>query len=111
MMMWASNRSAATASDDTDTGGLGGGISRGSQSDSSSSYLRLIICCFLPSGCPHAEFYPNRTENVEVKRIDCRVASVGWSGQSKNRGIHFIPSSNSATRNAPLPHRPNLSAM
>ena len=88
-MMWAFNPSAATASDATNTSGLGSGFSSGSQSNSSRSYLKLIICCFLPNSCPHTKFYPNRTKNVEVKKIGYQLASVGWSGQSKNSCIHF----------------------
>ena len=88
-MMWAFNPSAATASDATNTSGLGSGFSSGSQSNSSRSYPKLIVCCFLPKSCPHTKFHPNRTINVEVKKIGHQLALVDWSGQSKNSCIHF----------------------
>ena len=88
-MMRAFNPSAGTASDATNTSGLGSGFSSGSQLNSSRSYLKLIICRFLPNSCPHTKFHPNWTKNVEVKKIGYRLASVGWSGQSKNSCIHF----------------------
>ena len=87
--MWAFNPSAATASDATNTSGLGSGFSSGSQSNSSRSYLKLIICCFLPNSCPHTKFYPNRTKNIEFKKIGYQSALVGWSSQSKNTSIHL----------------------
>ena len=89
MMMWAFNPSAATASDATNTSGLGSGFSSGSQSNSSRSYLKLIICSFLPNSCPHTKFHPNWTKNIEVKMISYWLASVGWSGRSKNSCILF----------------------
>ena len=73
--------SAATASDATTTSGLGSGLSSGSQSKNSRTYLKLIVCCFLPNSCPHTKFHPNWTKNIEVKMISYRLASVGWSGQ------------------------------
>ena len=83
-MMWAFNPSAATASDATNTSGLGSGFNSGSR-----SYLKLIICCFLPNSCPHTKFHPNWTKNIEVKKIGYRSALVGWSVQSKNSCIYF----------------------
>ena len=79
MMMWALEPSAATAFDTTTT----------SQSKSSCSYLQLILWCFSPNSCPHTKFHPNRTKNIEVKKIGFWSALVGWSGRSKNSCIHF----------------------
>ena len=89
MTMRAFALSARTVSDATTTSGLGSGFSSSSPSNSSRSYLKLIICCFLLNSYPHTKFHPNRTKNVEVKKIGYRLASVGWSGQSKNNCIHF----------------------
>jgi len=75
MMMRAFPPSAATAS------GFGSGLGSGSQSKNRRSYLKLILCCFLPNSCPHTKFHPNWTKNIEVKMISYRLASVGWSGQ------------------------------
>ncbi len=60
MMMRAFAPSAATASDATTTSGLGSGLSSGSQLKN--SYLKLILCCFLPNS-PDTKFYSNRTKN------------------------------------------------
>ena len=81
MMMMAFAPSAATASDATTISGLGSGLSSGSQLKNSRSYLKLILCCFLPNSCPHTKFHPNWTKNIEVEMISYRLASVGWSGQ------------------------------
>ena len=81
MMMRAFDPSAATASEATTTSGLGSGLSSGSQLKNSRSYLKLILCCFLPNSCPHTKFHPNWTKNIEVKMISYRLALVGWSGQ------------------------------
>ncbi len=88
-MMRASAPSAATASDATTTSGLGSGLSSGSQSKNSRSYLELILCCFSPNSCSHTKFHPNRTKNIEVKKIGYWSALFGWSGQSENSCIHF----------------------
>ena len=56
--------SAATASDATTTSGLGSGLSSGSQSKNSRSYLKLILCCFLPNSSPFTKFNPNGTKNM-----------------------------------------------
>ena len=69
MMMRAFPPSAATASDATTTSGFGSGLGSGSQSKNRRSYLKLILCCFLPNSCPHNKFHPNRTKNIEVKRF------------------------------------------
>ena len=74
--------SAVTASDTTTTSGLGSGLD-------SPSYFKLVLSCFSPNSCPHAKFYPNQTKNVELKKIGYQLASVGWSGQSKNSRIHL----------------------
>ncbi len=34
---------------------------------------------FLLDSCPHTKFYPNRTKNIEVKKICYRLVLVGWS--------------------------------
>ncbi len=62
MMMGAFAPSAATTSDATTTSGLGSGLGIGSQTKNSLSYLKLIICCFLPDSRPHTKFHPNRTK-------------------------------------------------
>ena len=81
-MMRAFAPSAATASDTTTTtSGLGSGLSSGSQLENSRSYLKRILCCFLPNSCPHTKFHPNWTKNIEIKMISYRLALVGWSGQ------------------------------
>ena len=83
-MMSAFALSAATASDAaTTTRGLGSGLDSGSWWKNCHSYLKLIPCCFLPNSCPHTKFHPNRTKNIEVKKIGYQLALVGWSGQSK----------------------------
>ena len=84
MMMRAFPPSAATASDATTTSGFGSGLGSGSQSENRRSYLKLILCCFLPNSCPHTKFHPNWTKNIEVKMISYWLALVGWSGQQKN---------------------------
>ena len=76
MMMRAFAPSAATDSDATNTSGLGSGSGSGSQSKNSRSYLKLILCCFLPNSCPNTKFYPNWTKNIEVKKIGYRLALV-----------------------------------
>ena len=73
----------------TTTSGFGSGLGRGSQSKNGCSYLKLILCCFLPNSCPHTKFHPNWTKNKEVKMLSYWLASVSWSGQSKNSSIHF----------------------
>jgi len=81
MMMRAFAPSAANASDATTTSDLGSGLSSGSQSRNSRSYLKLIVCCFLSNSCPHTKFNPNRTKNIEVKKIGYRSALVGSVSQ------------------------------
>ena len=81
MMMTATTTSAATASAATTTSGLGSILGR--------SHFKLILCCFLPNSCPHNKFHPNRTKNLEVKKICYWSALVGRSGQSKNSRSHF----------------------
>ena len=68
MMMRAFAPSAATASDATTTSGLGGGLGSRRQTKNRLSYLKIILCYFLPYICPHIKFHPNRTKNVEVKK-------------------------------------------
>ena len=68
-MMRAFSPSAATVFDATTTSGFGSGLSSGSQSKNSRSYLKLILYCFLPNSCPHTKFHPNWTKNIEVKMI------------------------------------------
>ena len=80
-MMRAFASSAANASDATTTSDLGSGLSSGGKSKNSFSYLKLILCCFLPNSCPHTKFHPNWTKNIEIKMISYRLALVGWSGQ------------------------------
>ncbi len=46
-------------------------------------------CCFFPNCCPHTKFHPNRTKNIEVKKIGYWSALVGWSGLAINSCIHF----------------------
>ena len=89
MMMRAFAPSAATDSDATTTSGFGSGLGSGNQSKNRHSYLKLILCCALPNSCPHTKFHPNWTKNIEVKMISYRLASVGWSGRSKNSCILF----------------------
>ena len=89
MMMRAFSPSAATASDATTTSGFGSGLGRGSQSKNSRSHLKLILCWVLPNSCPHTKFHSNWTKNIEVEMISYRLASVGWSGRSKNSCIRF----------------------
>ena len=72
MMMGAFPPSAATASDATTTSGFGSSLGSGSQSKHSRSYLKLILCCFLPNSCPHTKFHPNWTKNIEVKKISVK---------------------------------------
>ena len=67
--------SAATASDAT----ASGATTSGSQSKNSRSYLKLILCCFLPNSCPYTKFHPNRAKNIEVEMISYQSALVGWS--------------------------------
>ena len=81
MMMRAFAPSATNASDATTTSDLGSGLSSGSQSKNIRSYLKLILCYFLPNRCPHTKFHPNWTKNIEVEMISYPLASVGWSGQ------------------------------
>ena len=81
--------SAATASDATTTSGFGSGLASVGQSRNSLRNLELILCCFLPNSCPHTKFHPNRTKNIEVKKIGHWLMLVGWSGQSKNSCIHL----------------------
>ena len=81
MMMRAFPPSAATAFDAITTSGFGSGLGSGSQSKNSRSYLKLNLCCILPSSCPYTKFLPHRTKNIEVKMISYRLALVGWSGQ------------------------------
>ena len=64
-MMRAFALSAATASDATTTNGLGSG----SQSKNSRSYLKLILCCFLPNSCQHTEFHPIQTKDIDDDEI------------------------------------------
>ena len=71
LMMRAFPPSAATASDATTNSGFGSGLGSGSQSNHSRGYLKLILCCFLPDGCPHTKFHPNQTKSIEV--------GFGWS--------------------------------
>ena len=87
--MRAFGPSAATASDAATTSGLGSSLSSGSQAKNSLSYLKLILCCFLPDSCPYIKFHPDRTKNIEVQMISYRSALVGWSDQPKNSCIHF----------------------
>ena len=89
LMMMMKAFAPSAASDATTTSGLGSGLSSGSQSKESRSYLKLIVCCFSPNSCPHTKLYPNRTKSIEVKKIGYRLALVGWSGHSKNSSIHF----------------------
>jgi len=49
----------------------------------------MFFFFFLPNSCPHTKFHPNRTKNIEVKKIGQRLALVGWSGKSKNSCMHF----------------------
>ena len=88
-MMRAFVPSAATASDATTTSGLGSGLSSGSQSNNSCSYLKLIQCCFLLNRCPHTKLHPNWTKKIEFNKVGNRLALVGWSGRSKYSCIHF----------------------
>ena len=81
--------SPATASDATTTSGLGSGLGSGSYQKISRSYIKLILCCFLPNSCPNTEFHPNRIKNIEVQKIYYRLTLVGKSGQSKNSCIYF----------------------
>ena len=89
LMMRAFAPSATTASDPTTSSGFGSGLSSGSQSKNSHSYLKLILCRFLPNSCPHTKFHPSRTKNIKVKNICYWLALVSWSGQSKNSCIDF----------------------
>ena len=66
-----------------------GATTSGSPSKNSRCYLKLILCCILPSSCPCTKFHPNGTKTIEVKMISYQSALVGWSGQSKNSCIHF----------------------
>ena len=52
-MMRAFAPFAVTASEATTTSGLGSGLGSGSQYKNSRSYLKLILCFFLPNSCPH----------------------------------------------------------
>ena len=63
LMMRAFAPSATTASDPTTSSGFGSGLSSGSQSKNSHSYLKLILYCCLPNGCQHTKFHPNWTKN------------------------------------------------
>ena len=36
-------------------------------SKNSHSYLKLILCCFLPKAIPHIQFHPNWMSNSKVK--------------------------------------------
>ena len=85
MMMRPFAPSTATTSEAT----ASGATTSGSQSKNSPSYLKLILCCILPSSCPFTTFHPHRIKNIEVKRISYWSALVGWSGQSKKSCIHF----------------------
>ena len=70
--------SVATASDASPTSGLGSTFGSALQSETSPSYLKLFLCFFfLPNSCPHTKFHPNRTKNIEVKKICYRSALVG----------------------------------
>ena len=80
MMMRAFAPFAATASDAT-MSGLGSGLSSGSQLQNSRSYLKLILCCFLPNSCPHTKFHPNRTQKHRSLK-DWPSVGFGWLVQS-----------------------------
>ena len=77
MMMRVFAPSAATASDAKTTSSLSSGLASVGQSRNSRSYLKLILCCFLPNSCPYTKFHPNRTKSIEVKWIRFRSA-LGW---------------------------------
>ncbi len=57
MMMRAFAPSAVTTSEATTTSGLDYGLG-------SRSYLKLILCCFLPNSCPQTKSNPNRTKKT-----------------------------------------------
>ena len=54
-----------SASDATAASGLGNVLSFGSQSKNSHSYLKLILCCILPSSCSYTKFHPHGTKNID----------------------------------------------
>ena len=89
MMMTATAASNATASATTTTSGLGVGLGSDSWSKNSPTNFKLISCCFFPISYPHTKFHPNRTKNIEVKKIRYYLALVGRSDQSKNSCSHL----------------------
>ncbi len=73
---------ATTASEANTNSGLSSGFGRGSQSQNSRSYLKLILYCFfLPDCCPHTKLHPNWTKNIGVKMICMFLAQYKFPNQ------------------------------